>query len=391
MKNLLGMSTMDFRERYSNAYQPKVDNFFKGLSELALPYEELSGIPGLFLPCCGTLYDDSLLKIAFIGKETYGWNDSLASNLDQFKEGNYDVFDSINLFRSTGPKVWRNQFWWYVTEALAVTYGLDAHQVLDKESETPLLKCFAWNNCYNIEFWSSKGVDKDNLQWSSMCQIQKLVKNADISSIDTFIDVFRPNVIIQMFRNQADEESFKITQNASYIKDWGPDDFLKEYSYRGVIILQCGHPNYLQKSGIGRDKLARTFREVLCSHGMFKLLGGMRFYNAPEQCTSISILANQLANESSELSNQDIVRNVVGAIALELRKQNAWMSAQCLVFILNSIEQFRKCGWQYSTLGRGPCAVVRGVYNYFAGVGNNELADFVALSFTKLDGEIAWE
>lgn len=378
----------EFLGHYCNAYLPKVQDFFNNLDSLHLPQNELNCIPGLFLPCSGTLYNESLVKIAFIGKETYGWNDSIADNLNEYLSGNYDVLSSINLFRDKGPVEWRNTFWWYVAESLAMAYGLNAHDVLNPNATTPLIKCFAWSNCYNIETWASKGVEKDDLRWSTMEKVQELTKKADISNIDTFIDVFKPNVIVQMFRNADDPESSKIISNADFIKTWG---VLEEYSYRDVIILRCAHPTRLRYDGVGRAKLATMFREILSSHDEFKLLGSMKLYIEPEQCESFIALANKMADESSELSDRDTSRNIIAAIALELRKQEAWMTACCLVSILNRVNRFLKSGWQYSTHGRGPCAVVRGVYNYIAGLGNYELADFVAMSFTKTNGEIAWE
>lgn len=117
----------------------------------------------------------------------------------------------------------------------------------------------------------------------------------------------------------------------------------------------------------------------------------MQLYTDSSQCQSLGVLANELANDHTKLSNQDLAREIVTAIALELRKQDALMTASCLVSILNTVERFMSQNWIYSTDGRGPCSVVRGVYNYLATQQRQDLANIVALSFTKQNGEIAWE
>ena len=380
-----------FLKKYEQVYGPKVQRFFDGLESLNVKTEEVEAIPGLFLPCCGSLYNESLVKMAFIGKETLGWNDDLYKNLQDYKNDSYDTLSSLNLYREQGPIEWRNNFWWYVIESLAIVYGSNASKVLNSEASESIINSFAWGNCYSIESWASDGVDRDNLQWTTMNKIQMLSKETELSNIDTFIDVFRPNVIFQLFRNNNDKESFKITEKATFVKSWGEEGFVDEYSYRGVIIIHCWHPSYLPKQSITREDLAKTFRDILCSHHEFKRLGNMPFYTDPMQCLSFGALANKHANENLSLTNQDLAREIITAIALELRKQDALMTARCLVSILNTVDRFKKDNWIYSLEGRGPCSVVRGVYNYLVEEDRQDLADLVALSFTKVDGEIAWE
>lgn len=380
-----------FLKKYKPVYGPKAQVFFDGLEGLNIQPEELEAIPGLFLPCCGPLYNESLVKMAFIGKETLGWNGNLYKNLQDYKKGSYDIFSSLNLYREKGPIEWRNNFWWYVIESLAIVYGSDASKVLNSEAPKSIIKSLAWSNCYNIETWASEGVDRDSLHWTTMNKIQALAKETELSNIDAFIDVFRPNVIFQLFRNKNDKESLKITEKATFVKSWGEDGFVDEYSYRGIIVVHCWHPSYLQKQSISREVLAKTFLDILCSHPEFKRLGNMPFYTNPMQCQSFGVLANKLANENPSISNQDIVREIIPAIALELRKQDALMTACCLVSILNTVDRFKNDNWLYRLEGRGPCSVVRGVYNYLVLEDRQDLADLVALSFTKMDGEIAWE
>lgn len=377
-------------ERYSNAYSPKVNRFFAELESSQLPESELNCVPGLFLPCAGEFYDKSLIRIAFIGKETYYWNGSLRDNLKEYKTGKYDIFASQNLFRANGPQIWRNSFWWYVAECLASAYGLKAHDIFD-QTENPLIKSFAWGNSYNIESWQSGGVDTSGMNWSTMNTIQEIAQTSNLSDFETFIQVFKPHLILHLFKNNNDSKSFDIIRNAEFIRDWGTDGFLKEYKYNDIVILHTWHPSYLSRQSMQREDLAMAFRDALMANHFFKPLGGMKYYTDMSQCENFLQIAIDISEQNTSKSNQGIAREIVTAIALELRKQSACMSAVCLVSILNTVNTFVKTGWIYSPIGRGPCNVVRGVYNYLANNNRQVEADYVATSFTKVNGEIAWQ
>ena len=79
------------------------------------------------------------------------------------------------------------------------------------------------------------------------------------------------------------------------------------------------------------------------------------------------------------------------AVAAELTKRKATMTAQTLVLLLNEVDKFRRDNWLYSPERRGPCSSVRGAWNAYASAGKQIEADWLAKAFTKLDGNHAWK
>ena len=79
------------------------------------------------------------------------------------------------------------------------------------------------------------------------------------------------------------------------------------------------------------------------------------------------------------------------AIASELVKRKATMTAQTLVLLLNEVDKFRRDNWLYSKERRGPCSSVRGAWNAYASAGKQIEADWLAEAFTKIDGTHAWK
>ena len=68
---------LKLRNRFRAEYAPALEAFWDRVGKLGYTDEELWAVPGLFLPGCGSLYSQSLVKVALIGEGTNYWNDSL--------------------------------------------------------------------------------------------------------------------------------------------------------------------------------------------------------------------------------------------------------------------------------------------------------------------------
>ena len=58
---------------YMTTYTEKLRAFATELQGNAWSTEAYKGIPYVFLPQYGTGYESTAVKMAFVGKETYGW------------------------------------------------------------------------------------------------------------------------------------------------------------------------------------------------------------------------------------------------------------------------------------------------------------------------------
>lgn len=346
-------------------YEPLCRMFFEKLNELHVSDECLKAIPELFVPSCGKYYADSLVKIAIMGKETYGWGDSLYENLKDFEKGKSINSYSETYFRTEGPSQWRNTFWQYFAEVLALMYDVDVNSVLEKDS--PIINSIAWNNYHAIETYDSEGVDQSKITPGEMNSIQEIAFDAGITNIDNFIDVFKPQVILYLYRNKKSYDSYRPVDGLKLINKWGKDGFLHEYIHKGVVILHCWHSSYMARVSINKIDFAQAVCDALASHKLFKRFRHFPHYDETTDYSRFCDLANQIAMnkhpQSSEEYNE-LAQEIITGIALELRKYGATMTARLLTSsILNQVPCFREGNWQYSPNGRSPCRVVTWVWN----------------------------
>ena len=93
-------------------------------------------------------------------------------------------------------------------------YDVDVNSVLEKDS--PIINSIAWNNCHAIETYDSGGVDQSKITPDEMDSIQKIAFDAGITNIDNFIDVFKPQVILYLYRSYSALLAFKLYDKRYY-------------------------------------------------------------------------------------------------------------------------------------------------------------------------------
>ena len=385
-------------ELVRETYADRAMAFFEKVSAMNLTGGELSAIPSLFLPGWGEDYESSFFKVAIAGKETLTWGneygDSLKSDLIAHKEGRFDVLSSCRRFREQGPSEWYNVFWQYPATALARLFNVTRDEVLQKNN--PLLRSIAWFNGHAIETMDSKGVDKSRITWEKMLAIQQIVDESGLSDFETFIKVFRPNVIFYFYRNKSGAPNRNFPSDFEKVQTWG-NGIIDEYRLDGqTLLIQSPHTSYLTRGNLSQNALAdmayeilktRSVKTSLCDKGSV-----LDFYrmNAVDWSAWVEYVRNE-AQKHPDMGNMQLSRHLIAVVANELVKCNATMNAQTLVLILNEVDRFRQDNWRYSPERRGPCSSVRGAYNAYAKDGKNVEADHIAQAFTKLDGSYAYK
>lgn len=387
-------------ERVREAYGDKTSNFFEKLKAMNLTDKELSAIPSLFLPGWGEDYDSSFFKIAIAGKETAYWaneyGDSLRCDLTAHEQGQYDVLASCRRFREQGPSEWYNKFWQYPAAALAKLFESTRDAVLTKDN--PLLRSIAWFNGHAIETLASIGFTNTRADISAekMDAIQKLADECGLSSFETFIKVFRPQVILYFYRNQSRIPERNFPADNELVQQWGNGMIDERRMCGQTILLHCPHTTFLTKGNLKQDAFADLVQDIFKARNIQISQCNKNtpcdFYrmNAVEWMTWVDFVRD-VAQKYPDEDNMTLSRRLMAVVAKELMKQNATMTAQTLVRILNEVDKFRQDNWQYSPEKRGPCSSVRGAWNAYSNAGKDVEAKWIADAFTKLDGSHAWE
>lgn len=385
-------------EQVVKAYADKVSTFFEKVKDMNLTDKELTAVPSLFIPGWGEDYDSSCFKVAIAGKETLFWGneygDSLKCDLVAYEKHQYDALASCRRFREQGPSEWYNVFWQYPATALASLFGSTRDEVLQKNN--PLLRSIAWFNGHALETYASGGVTKTDISLEKMTALQNAADESGLSDFETFVKVFRPNVIFYFYRNKSGIPERNFPDDIELVQKWG-SGIIDEYRIDGqTILLHCPHTTYLTHGNLKQSALAELVHDILKARNVQIALCdkeiAIDFYHmrAPEWTTWVEFVRNE-AGKYPDMDNMTLSHHLMAVVAKELTKRHATMNAQTLVLILNEVDKFRQDNWQYSPERRGPCSSVRGAWNAYTSEGKDIEAKWIAEAFTKLDGTLAWK
>ena len=403
---------LELRKRFRDEYGPASDLFFQRIADVGFTDKELWAVPALFLPGCGNLYAQSLVKVAIVGEGTNYWKDSLLTDLDARKNGKYELEFSFEVLQrescerkghlADGPTKWKNPFWKAVAEVLNTVYS--THDALDEAS--PIFRGIAWSNSYPIEKYKPDGVGggvaRDAITPSRLSLIQRIADECGLSSFDRFIRVFRPNVIIYTLHNSSGAnrvfpKGIEMVEPVIHPKDGSPW-LIKVYRYGRTLIVQTQHPSWVTgRKHIGVEMFGRAIADVLIRHRMFAPPAKEKFYDdsRDESFKAFSKLLNDEANRllagGCSVDNREMSYQLMLALADHLCVMNSTMTAVLMAELLNTVEKFRRDNWLYSTERRGPCAVAAGAWRYYTNSMKDEKsAAKIAEAFTKLDGRYAY-
>lgn len=421
--------SQSIRDKFVALYGPLADKFFEGLkshlrsSENPLTEKALRAVSSMFFPCYGKFYENQLVKIACMGESTLGWGnnsqdnpcddgpwDNLWVDLVAWERGEYDLMFGNKNFQMKGPSSWRNNFWQYHAAALGALYHREEGEALGQDSDDSFFSGMAWGNCLPIEPYKTQDVNQDAISEKQCNDIVNLAVGLRISGLEHFIHVLAPDVIIYTCHNNT--YSNAVFPEGTVV---GGDDIpyygavIKVWKYKGTLIFQTQHPTWLKRwKGVSTNVFGKTVAEALRQYGCFPTLpapeNGEIHYNesniTPDIRDFFVLMLNRRAQEyscgvSHESMDGDFLKELsyrlMLALALELRRQNATMTAALMCALLNEVNLFSEKNWQYAGNGRGPCATAAGCWDYYKFKQQHEIyADTIAHAFTKKNGDYAW-
>ena len=379
---------------YCAYYKPLVEEFADVLTK-AGPAEGYAKIPELFLPAWGNRYEKSLLKIAFIGRDTASWGTDIHKTIARVRKGDWGgIFNQFE-FRNLEYTGWCNgtrySFWGFILYFLAWLYGAENWEILKNKSHKDILNCFAWGNANSVERWDSKTIVKAREGLSredrkAFKATHGIVKNASrvFDDYSHFEKLLAPDVVFIMCESSdCDFYLSKCNPGDPIFRDDNAD--LRVFKIGKALVVNIPHPQGImyRSDNHKADFYARQLRSVLEENGAFLPMKNEFLADAKMAEDFLSVFARQL--DPRQLSTRDAVTK----IALELRKQDACMTVPCLCRILNKAGFRTNWGHEYSA-GRGSYRMLSWFYWHYKAE-ELDVAEAIAEAFKKPNGEYAYK
>ena len=381
-------------ETFCNYFKPLVKKFSDDLTKEGPP-EQYAKIPELFLPAWGNRYEESLLKIAFIGRDTASWGADIHKTIDRVCEGDWNgIFDQSE-FRALDYLGWGNgtrySFWGFTLYFLAWLYGVENWEILKKKQHKDILSSFAWGNANSIERWDSKTIVKARAGMSSEEQkafnaIYGIVKNASrvFDDYSHFEKLLAPDVVFVMCEKRDCDFYLSNSNPGNPIFREDRAD-LRVFRIGKALVVNFPHPQGImfRRDNHKADYYAHQLRSVLEENGAFLPMKNEFLADAKMAKDFLDTFARQL--DSKKLSTRDAVEK----IALELRKQDACMTVPLLSRVLTEAGFHPTYGGNYQG-GRGSYRMLSWFYWHFKNE-KPDVAEAIAEAFKKPDGSYAYK
>ena len=377
------------KERLMEQYAPLVEQFVKEIGEL-----DVKGIPAPHIPIMGEDYVSAKYRMAFIGMETYGWED-MNVFLDAAKKYSGDaVFlmeSTINDLEHLG---WANNyhasFWGFVFKFIAKFYKVSFDDLVQKKAYPELLRSFVWGNTNSIERYhvtaESNAVNHET--WEK-------VKKASIcfDSINNIVKSVNPKLFFVLNSSvdkdyiQSDDAVRKLgipVENKKDVMRLTVDEARKIVYYYlrddDVHIISMPHPTWMGLySGFGIDSYVDIVIDLIREYNIWGCL--------PEGHEDWKGEAQVI-----DKSSMSFKRAFLADLAASLMKNNLVMSGQELQKLFNMNGVLTQNGNAYSEEGgQGIHRVIANVWTYYYyDKKDYQTAYNISRAFVNQNGEYAW-
>ena len=369
------------KERVREHYIPLLEKFREELLAKH-PAEAYRGLPEIFLPAWGKIYERAPLRMAVVGKETRGWGDDLSVTLEKIEKRDWDYVFDVSKFQNLDYTAWgttRYHFWGFAMFFLAKLYGVKDWGKLKLKEHADILNHFVWGNVCAVETWESATVDggMGKETWAEAFDASR-----PFNTFAHLQTLFAPQVTLVMC-SRALCDGYLAACAPTLV--WERDN-VRLFKVGDAYVFNLPHPQAMQWQGgeYAAETYVKTIREALHELGLFQALPSfVDAYNT--QATQIlhylTVCAKQVANS----------REAIRLIAEELNRHGATMSAIYLVDILNAAGHRTQRGGKYTGTPPGIYETISKAYTYYDSNGESSAADKIAKAFTRPDGSYAYE
>jgi hypothetical protein len=178
--------------KFTSIYSALLQEFLNGVDGAAP-----GGIPELHLPSCGSGYETSLHRLAFIGQDTGGWGEmenlldavradpvSAACRVNDYLQ-DLEFLDSTNNFGTS--------FWDTVLRLLAGFHGIQNWKELKRGDHEHVLRSFLWANTNSLERYevSARGKGVRYEDW-----IRFKTASEKFDQLELVLEAFTPKTVV---------------------------------------------------------------------------------------------------------------------------------------------------------------------------------------------------
>ena len=314
------------KKKYIEYYKPLVQQFCAEITPQEL--EGLDHLPQPFLPLFGKGYEQSSLRLMFMGQDTKGWG-QCKRYIE--KELNNPGCEIENIFAEIEDRnfiEWgRNthSFWGFAMALLAGIHGMPNWNAMKKGEGVEILSSFAWANSNAIELWPSLSYHTSGVPRKTWEAARKA--GTHFNKIRHVLETLEPNVIILTCKSINKIELFEGLNVSESTVAKG----IVSYSLEGynTIILHTFHPGYMRNVG-GPWSFLNELRDLLCN---LNLAPSYPEFVIDDEAGDL--ITEQLLG-SYHQNNLNYGRfEFIEWIASELKKRNAFMSVPTLAKLLN--------------------------------------------------------
>ena len=362
-------------------YGPLLGEFVKELAKY--PSSDYAGIPHPFLPEVGRNYDHALKRIAIVGKETHGWNPHLDQFIPGYLANGFDFDMEMAEFRNLdfkapnwmGNRPTRASFWGFWMNVLAKTYGINHWKEIQHGKFDNLIDSFVWGNANAIETATSDTVNSN----ASGYRRAKALAGQLFDSIDLLEKAVDPHCVILLCSNP--EKNHYLGSGFTELET--VEERVTVLRRGKLLVFYAPHPNNQRWFSEGADRFARIIRDLLSKYRLF--------------CPLPDVLHQGLLPTAKELLVEGCKGihkfDAIAKVAHELRKQRSCMTARSLCLdVLNPAGHKTNRGTPFTGNLWGPCRLVSTAWNHFQNETKQpDLAEDIALSFTDINGDYAYE
>ena len=258
---------------------------------------------------------------------------------------------------------------------LAKVYGVQEWTEIRDGKFDILLDSFVWGNANAIETGTSVGVNARAPGYSRAKQLAE----QKFDDINLLVKAVAPHVVILLCsigeRNRYLGSNFSVVEVV--------EDRVSVLQCDGLFVFHAPHPNKQRHYSGGADVFARIIRDLLAKYGGF--------------CPLPDVLHNGLLPAARQALITECVGihkfDAIAKVAHELRRQRSFMTARSLCLdVLNPAGHTTNYGTPYTGNKKGPCRLVSTAWNHFQNVvKRSDIAEDIALSYTNMNGEYAYE